>query len=163
MIHDVSLTESFVIGADGQVTGLSIRRSIQILGDEVDRYLWLTDLILAPSIRLVLRVSELDNCRAGDNHFVETEAAKAFELLFDRTLRSGETYSFGYHVDYRAAYRPESRSSAAANRSHDRDSEPTGRCSPCRSSSPGLGCRSTFGASNNEQSTARSMRWSSSR
>jgi hypothetical protein len=94
-LHTVGHTERVRVGAARELLGRESQHVVRAHRDGVDRYLAIHhgDPGCDPER---IRVSALENCRAGRVRRHRESGVVVAELLFDARLRAGETYLFGY-------------------------------------------------------------------
>ncbi|MGI8879168.1 MAG: helix-turn-helix domain-containing protein [Jatrophihabitans sp.] len=94
-VEDVAVFETFKIGANRQKDWHHTRSLVRAREDGADRIVSLYRANPDVDVREV-EVADLENCRVGRRRYLPEASLAAFELLLDRSLRSGETHLFGY-------------------------------------------------------------------
>jgi hypothetical protein len=99
---DVSLNESFQVGADRRLEFLSTSTVTKAREDGADRQMILYN--SDPDVDVSkMRLTDLENCRVGRQRVLRDENFVASELLFDRALNVDDTHLFSFRLDLSSA------------------------------------------------------------
>ena len=102
-LQDISLTESFEIGADRRMQWLRIQTVTEALETGADRMMLVYN--SDPDLDVSrITLTNLEDCRIGRHRADVAANFVAFELLFDRALTQGETYVYGFRVNFTDAF-----------------------------------------------------------
>jgi len=95
---DVSLTESFRVGADRRLEQLRTNIVTKAREDGADRQMILYNADADVDVSKV-RLLDLENCRVGRQRVLRDANFVASELLFDRALNVDDTHLFSFRLD----------------------------------------------------------------
>ncbi|SHH25043.1 Helix-turn-helix domain-containing protein [Jatrophihabitans endophyticus] len=105
LIRDLAVELSVNVRADRWLEVSRIRRTFEVVGEGLDRYLWLASLDFATVDPGRVTVRSSTNLDVADTFELPESGAKAFLGVFGQTLPPGTRYVLDYEIDYTAARR----------------------------------------------------------
>ena len=102
-LHDISLRESFQMGADRRMQWLQVDTVTRARVAGADRMFLVYEGDPDMDVGRI-SVTHLDDCRVGRHRFDVESRFVIFELIFERLLSEGETYVYGFRVNFADAF-----------------------------------------------------------